>query len=184
MTIFTAQAAVEVADKIPGWMSLPELKWLAERAAEVPEGGSWIEIGVHTGRSLLCVAMSLPRASWLHGIDCHLWHHRYPTWTFQQTLEQIIQLRPDLRLRLHRKTAAEALSQFGDGTIDTVFIDADHSDQGTSREIILYQPKLKAAGLICGHDYNPAGWPGVVSAVDRLLPERKVGPGSIWAQRG
>lgn len=184
MTIFTVQAAVEAADKVPGWMTRAELAWLAEQAGKVPPGGSWLEIGVHTGRSLLCVAMALPTGAFLHGVDCQLWVHGHDAWPFVRTLEQIVQLRPDIKLGLHRKTAAAALQQFADSSLDVVFIDADHSDQGTSREIILYQPKLQAGGLLSGHDYNPTGWPGVVSAVDRLLPEREVGPGSIWSQRG
>lgn len=183
MTTMTRNAAVAAAEKIPGWMSRPELQWLADRAAALPAEACWLEIGVHTGRSLLAVGLMLPPKAQLAAVDLGLWGHEREGWKFQRTLDQLIQSRPDLRLTLCRTTARAALSHFAPGTLDVVFIDADHSYDGTSREILDYRPALKPGGLICGHDYNRKDWPGVVQAVDEHLPQRQLGPGSLWYQR-
>ena len=50
----------------------------------------------------------------------------------------------------------EAARKVPDKCLDFVFIDADHSYEGVSSDISLWKPKLKATGLLCGHDYaNP-----------------------------
>lgn len=48
----------------------------------------------------------------------------------------------------------EASKRIEDGTLDFVFIDADHSYAGVSSDIKLWAPKLRPDGLLCGHDYG------------------------------
>lgn len=40
-----------------------------------------------------------------------------------------------------------------DDSLDFVFIDGDHSHRAVSADIRAWAPKLKAGGLLCGHDY-------------------------------
>lgn len=37
---------------------------------------------------------------------------------------------------------------------DFVFIDADHSYEGVTRDIMAWKDKVKAGGWLCGHDYE------------------------------
>jgi hypothetical protein len=75
----------------------------------------------------------------------------------------------------------EACVLVPDGSLDFVFIDADHSYASVRDDIANWRGKVRAGGWIGGHDYNRK-WPGVVQAVDEAFGARvKVyQPGSIW----
>src|SRR5690606_11229810 len=40
-----------------------------------------------------------------------------------------------------------------DGSLDFVYIDADHSYAGVRADIAAWRPKIRAGGIIAGHDY-------------------------------
>jgi predicted O-methyltransferase YrrM len=61
----------------------------------------------------------------------------------------------------------EAASLFEDGSVDFVFIDADHSYESVVKDIKAWLSKIKKGGIISGHDYFTS--PDVRSAVDELL---------------
>ena len=69
---------------------------------------------------------------------------------------------------------------------DFIFLDANHTKEQTMRAIILYWPKVKEGGILCGHDYgHPApGW-GVRVAVDKYAAslglEVITAPDYYWA---
>lgn len=67
-------------------------------------------------------------------------------------------------------SSADASQAVQDGTLDFVFIDADHSYEGCSADIAAWLPKVKAGGLICGHDYDHPEYTkfGVKRAVDEF----------------
>ena len=71
------------------------------------------------------------------------------------------------RRTLLQLPSVEAAQQFGNGTLDFVFIDADHSYESVAADIAAWAPKLKSGGLLCGHDYFGADMPnwGVGKAV-------------------
>jgi hypothetical protein len=56
------------------------------------------------------------------------------------------------------------------GDYDFVFIDADHSYEGCSRDIRLWAPRIKSGGWLCGHDYgHPNPQFGVTRSVDEYV---------------
>lgn len=75
--------------------------------------------------------------------------------------------------------------------IDFLFIDGDHSYEGTKADILGFSPHVRHGGIIAGHDYG--SWPdgvtgeprefvGVAKAVDEIFPDRTVHPGTkIWS---
>ncbi|MDX0572175.1 hypothetical protein GOD68_18270 [Sinorhizobium medicae] len=66
-------------------------------------------------------------------------------------------------------TSSEAAAKVEDGSLDLVFIDADHSKEGATEDISLWLPKVKVGGWIGGHDYrnpDPRFRFGVTEAVD------------------
>ena len=87
-----------------------------------------------------------------------------------------------------RMTSAEAAAIVPDWSLDFVFIDADHTYEGTLRDIALWLPKCRK--LIMGHDYNAKAerflnlW-GVKKAVDTVFGEERVfkRKGYVWAFR-
>jgi hypothetical protein len=58
---------------------------------------------------------------------------------------------------------------------------AIHDYGKVKEDILAWRPLLVPGGLLCGHDYSWEEWGvGVIRAVDELLPDRQVGPESIW----
>jgi hypothetical protein len=70
--------------------------------------------------------------------------------------------------------SARAAAQVADGSLDFVFIDADHSYDGCKSDIAAWLPKVKAGGWLCGHDYRntECPFPGVERAVDEFAAKR------------
>jgi hypothetical protein len=89
------------------------------------------------------------------------------------------------RATIIRKTSLEAAKDVPDASLDFVFIDADHSYEACRADILAWTPKVKAGGLICGHDYENPGWPdwGVKRAVLELFGEPELGKNFTWFVR-
>jgi len=51
-----------------------------------------------------------------------------------------------------RKTSAEAVTMFEDGSLDFVYVDANHSFEHVTEDLKLWWPKLAAGGLMGLHD--------------------------------
>lgn len=63
------------------------------------------------------------------------------------------------------------------GFYDFVFIDADHSYEAVRKDIEAWQ---SLTHFLCGHDYC-LKWPGVIKAVDELLPNAILTHDNCWA---
>jgi hypothetical protein len=73
-------------------------------------------------------------------------------------------------LRMHSQQAA---ALFPDGSLDFTYIDADHRYDAVRADLHAWWPKVRAGGLLCGHDYGVYGdatgeW-GVRRAVDEFV---------------
>jgi len=53
-----------------------------------------------------------------------------------------------------RKKSMDALADFPDGSLDFVYIDADHRFQFITNDIAEWSKKVRPGGLISGHDYG------------------------------
>lgn len=72
-------------------------------------------------------------------------------------------------------TSVAAAAMIDPGSLDLVFLDADHSYEGVRADIAAWAPKVKAGGILGGHDYrNPE--PGFdFSGVERAVGEWAAG---------
>ncbi len=77
------------------------------------------------------------------------------------------------RTTVIRKDSVEAARDVPDGSLDFVFIDADHSYEGCIADLRAWIPKVSEKGIVCGHDYSVPGYPlwGVRRALDELAPK-------------
>lgn len=75
------------------------------------------------------------------------------------------------RASINRGRSVDMAREVPEGSLDFVFIDADHSYQGCKADIEAWAPKLKAGGWLCGHDYENTAFPkfGVTQAVTEYL---------------
>jgi hypothetical protein len=80
----------------------------------------------------------------------------------------------DSRISVHRGYSVDVAKQFPDGYFDFVYIDADHKYESVLDDLLAYEKKVKAGGIIIGNDYfdnlqpNTAFY-GVIGAVNDFI---------------
>lgn len=86
------------------------------------------------------------------------------------------------RAHIVRSDSLEAAKGIADGSLDFVFIDADHTYAGCKADIEAWKPKIKKGGFISGHDYENPDFPawGVKQAVHELLGQPELGDNFTW----
>jgi len=72
------------------------------------------------------------------------------------------------KVAVHRAFSYEAVADFSDRSFDFIYIDACHIYEAVRWDLEHYLPKLRAGGLLCGHDYFEHPVFGVVKAVDEF----------------
>lgn len=157
-----------------GWMHPDELTWLHATAQEMD---SVAEIGCLHGRSAYALLSGCPGP--VYCVDP--WDD-VDDLSYASFLGNCGQF-PNLQaVRGRSPTAASSVPD-----IDMVFIDGDHEYESVIADIRAWLPKARK--LICGHDYNHPGFPGVRAAVDELFGDQvrpAIGDGwgdgtnSIW----
>lgn len=84
----------------------------------------------------------------------------------------------DLRVQILRGMSTEMAVNVPDGTLDWVWIDANHSYRAVLEDMDAWYPKVKSGGLFSGHDYgldtNWPHWCEVKPAVDRWMAEHNI----------
>lgn len=186
------QAAMPVdvvteAEKIDGWMSTAELRWLSEQAKThkvIVEVGSW------KGRSTKALTAT---PGVVYAVDHWLGsQNEQGTFhveaargedifgVFKANFSREIEVGKVVVERLEATDAARWLKEH-DIRPDMIFIDGEHSTEAVKRDIGLFRPLLAPGGLLCGHDYLVPNWASVVAAVDEVVPGRKIIEGTtIW----
>lgn len=73
-----------------------------------------------------------------------------------------------------RKASVEAAKDIPDGSLDFVYIDADHTFDFVMQDIIVWARKVRRGGIIAGHDYYRFRGAGVVDAVNAYTTAHQV----------
>jgi hypothetical protein len=97
--------------------------------------------------------------------------------SFQHTMQDLL---ADYQGRLTwmQMLSHEAAPHVPDGSLDFVFIDADHSSPAVEQDIRLWTPKLNPTGWLTGHD---AHFPSVRRVIDRMLPGWTQHEDNVWS---
>ncbi len=90
-----------------------------------------------------------------------------------------------LMMRMDSLTAA---THVADGSLDFVFIDANHICEAVKADIHAWWPKIRSGGILSGHDYgcrrDRRGIWGVSRAANEFTERRELevhtGPGHVW----
>jgi len=87
----------------------------------------------------------------------------------------------------NRMTVLEGLSvrmadKVEDGSLDFVFIDADHRYAPALADIKAWFPKVRSGGMVSGHDYAHERFPGVTQAVREYFGDNFIDTGVdyVW----
>lgn len=143
-----------------------------------------VELGAFDGRTMAKLLAQHPD---LHMIGVDLWAPQpgndgpedYALWPHAEHEAQCrkrMQMFGDRAMLLKMRTA-DAAAHVGDGTLDFVFIDADHSTEAVIADIAAWLPKLRETGWLIGHDVN---WGTVQKALDERAPNYVIGPNVTW----
>jgi len=157
-------------------------------AASIDRFSRYVEVGVYTGAScaFLCRQL-LERGAVFELYAVDLWNNVNKETDYERQVgtpvwnEFVDRLRQQGLLetvRILKEESAKAASHFADGSVDFVFIDANHSYEHVKADIEAWRPKMREGGLLSGHDYGEPC--GVKQAVDELLGDRVSLMGTCW----
>lgn len=143
-------------------------------AKRIPDKGGYLEIGGGYGSSTLCVYL----ATQLVGTTVNLVTID-PFVPFDggrnASKAHFIENTKDIsHLRVINCSSDVAKSQIADNSVDLVFVDGDHHYEQVKRDLENYWPKLKAGGVLLGHDYQSTPHPGVKRATDEVFGKDKL----------
>ena len=146
----------------------------AKLLARLPRWAVTAELGVDRAEfSEEILRVTQPQA--LHLVD--LWNtDRYHDGLFESTKAKFALPIGAGQVHIHRQNSIQAAANFADGYFDWIYIDTDHSYETTAQELRHYAPKLKADGIIAGHDYTMGNWVssyryGVIEALHEFCVE-------------
>jgi predicted O-methyltransferase YrrM len=114
-----------------------------------------VEVGTRTGRTARHLARYCPQIDSIVAVDLE----PPPPGVFDG-LE---------RVRFVRGWSDAVAKTFDDASLDLVFLDADHSEEGVLSDLHAWLPKVRPGGVVSGHDYGARHHPGVKAAVDAFF---------------
>jgi predicted O-methyltransferase YrrM len=173
--------AIARASAIDGWMSETELLWLASRAREAKV---IVEVGSYKGRSTRALADNCPGVVYAvdpwdgiyvfdSGRECPIETRQWEV--FARNMVDHLDLGKVVALKHQFKDALAVLPT----GVDLVFLDGDHRYESVVQDIAWGSGLLRPGGILSGHDYAHAEWPGVKRAVDLAFSDTQV-VDSIW----
>lgn len=162
------------------WFTYPYLyEWIVRTA---PRSGIFVEVGCWKGKSTVYLAnkiKELRKDIIILAVD-----------HFKGSANH--QVRPDVGLiwdifnenirglediiKPMRMDSLEAASKLSNGSVDFVYIDAEHTEDAVRNDINAWRPKLKPSGIIAGHDiFGPEVRAAVKSCFSHFVED-----GNIW----
>lgn len=173
------------AETIQGWMSVGELRFLAQLASE---SKLILEAGCFKGRSTR--AMADNTAGYLHAIDP--WDSKYEgDDNDRDDALKVLSTDPD---GVRKEFYVNLFDHITNGKViphtekfhhiwipnaDMIFIDANHTYEMVKRDILHGIMLLSGGGILAGHDYR-GEWPGVMRAVDEVFGRGVEHVETIW----
>lgn len=163
---------------------MKRMHWLAQ---QIKQRGyhTGAEVGCRTGATTGHILVRCPRLQLLYAVD--LWDvvpEQFQTDYWKQTypqdskpfrrMEEKFNHTVGSNLRRVKKLVGLSWSmanRVADGSLDFVFIDADHAYESVRKDIMAWLPKVRQGGLMCGHDID---LPGVSRAVSELFEQFSV----------
>jgi len=162
---------------IPGWMGLEELVWLYEKAKKMD---SIVEVGCWMGRSTHALLSgcngTVYAVDHFKGSPSEIDGAHSAAKTQDIHAMFLKNMEGFANLSVLRMDGKEAAGQFGEKSVDMVFLDADHAYPAVKEIMEAWLPKCRK--LLCGHDVQQDGTPRAFEELN-LNPKREIG--SLWS---
>lgn len=179
---------------IEGWFDYEEV--FQQMVQEFDSGAHFVEIGAYLGKSTAYMAVEIANSNKNIRFDVvDTWRgspeHQeggvvYTESMVNDTAFAIFteNLKPAAAYYNPMKSdSVGAAKLYADNSLDFVFIDATHEYESVLADIAAWRSKVKIGGYLCGHDYDPPHWPGVVRAVDEMFPDDFTVTGISWIHK-
>ena len=176
---------MEYYQQIPGWFDFGDI--YDHITARASHGGVFVEVGAYLGRSTVYLASCIKRSGKqirLYAVD--LWdtglHDDGRARTSMRETDDVFRhfIRNVRRAGVEdviyplKMSSVQAAALFEDGTLDFVFLDANHDYQAVHLELAAWFPKVKRRGVLGGHNYRHAHFLGVRRAADEFFGEQEL----------
>lgn len=163
--------------EVHGWFDPGDAVALDALLHRVPIGGLVVNVGTYAGRNLAAVAPTIRERN-LKVLAVDPWastsqyYQDEGDWerTYTYFTDAMKEFGITANVTAMKMTSFEAATTFKLRTLDLVFVDAEHTYEAVSCDIMAWRPLLKPGGILSGHDYGHPLYPGVAAAVDELLP--------------
>lgn len=153
-------------------------------AARIVEVGSWVGrtaiAMADAGAEVTCVDPWREYGNYADVLSAA--YAQYGSEHVYNTFLRNIGTRKDRSIHPVRKTSLAAAAAMKE-QVDMVFIDANHEYEFVKQDIEAWLPHVRPGGIIAGHDYGFAMFPGVKQAVDELFPAGVSVLGTVWWTR-
>lgn len=128
-----------------------------------------VEVGVERGAYSEVLCQQNPGVQ-LFCVDAWTAYRGYRDHVRQSKLDRFYEetrerLTPYPRATLVRKFSVDAAQDFTDGSLDFVYLDANHNFESLTADLAAWSPKVRAGGCIAGHDYAKHSWPNQIHVV-------------------
>lgn len=131
------------------------------------------EIGVASGKHARQMFETVPDLH-LYLVDPWTEYFRYKQELCDKRYQNAVTNMESYNATIMRMTSLEASQQVEDGSLDFVYIDADHRFDAVMMDIILWAPKVRRDGIVAGHDYYHFYQAGVVDAVRAYVQAHRI----------
>ena len=154
-------------------------KWANENGAT----GKAVEIGAYSGEGTMVLAKYFKEVlavdPWLNGYDIQdVASQQCPMkFVFAKFHENTKDLG---NVNYSQRKSLDALEIVEDGSLDLVYVDGDHRYEAVLADLKGWLPKLRAGGVMAGHDWS---FQAVKKALSEVFPDKEtfIFQGDSWA---
>lgn len=131
-----------------------------------------VEVGVERGAYSEVLCRENPGVQ-LFCVDAWKAYRGYRDHVDQRKLDRFYEetrerLAPYQRASLVRKFSLDAAQDFSDGSLDFVYLDGNHCFESVTADLCAWSRKVRAGGIIAGHDYALHRWPNQIHVVQAV----------------
>jgi hypothetical protein len=170
---------------IDGWFNFKSIYSYISK--NMKDGDHYVEIGAWKGKSSVFMATEIFNSdkrvkfdvidTWegsLEHSDNEYVKNKTLYDTFMNNMKPVSGYFNPLRMK-----SIDASKLYEDNSLDFILIDASHEYEDVKSDILHWYPKLKSGGMIAGDDYH-YNWPGVIKAVNEVLPYKIIVDTVCW----